>query len=86
MVFDMPDDMRDVAEKLFKNTEKTGSERMGNCKNPACGFEAPDNTLFKCEFCGADICSECSDITDDFEYICRDCINAKGLTSEDLQF
>jgi len=81
----MPDDTRDVAEKLLENVEKTQRERMRKCKNPACGFEAPDNVLFKCNFCGADICSECHNRTNDFDAICRDCIKAKGLTSADLQ-
>ena len=81
----MLDDAKDVAENLLKNTEKMQRERMGKCKNPAWGLEAPDNVLFKCDFCGADICSECHNRTNDFDAICRDCIKAKGLTSADLQ-
>jgi len=86
MVFDMPEDTRDVAEKLLKNMAKTQREHKGKCKNPACGFEAPDNALFNCEVCGANICNKCSNMTNDCVMICRACIKAKGLTSADLQF
>jgi hypothetical protein len=78
------DDQKESTQKLLKNFEKIENSKGGKCSG--CGYEASDNDLFKCEFCGASICTYCHNMTDDFEFICRACIKKKGLTSADLQF
>ncbi len=77
----MPDEKKDVAEKVLEGM-KSG-KITGKCET--CGYDSADNELFNCESCGKPICTDCYNMTDDFEMICEDCLKAKGLSSDDLQ-
>ena len=77
----MSDEKKDVATKVL--TGMKDGKKTGKCET--CGYDSNDNELFNCESCGKPICTDCYNLTDDFEMICNDCVKSKGLTSDDLQ-
>ncbi|TFF91810.1 hypothetical protein EU545_02840 [Candidatus Thorarchaeota archaeon] len=80
----MPDDEREVAKKVLGNLEKLERGRGGKCQG--CGHESADADFFECEFCGKPLCTYCHNMTNDFEFICRECIKARNMTAADVQF
>ena len=80
----MTRDKERAAEKVLKGIDATKTAVGGKCGG--CGYEAEDNEFFKCEECGAPICTYCHNMTNDCGYICRACIEKMGLTADDLMF
>ena len=59
-------------------------KRESICTN--CGHDdSDDNLFFECEWCGRGICSYCHRMTSDYEQICQQCADEKGLTDADLE-
>ncbi len=76
----MPDERKDVAEKILESMHQTTEDVC-----PTCGHDASDdNTFFDCEWCGRAICSFCHRMTIDSTMICPQCVKDKGLTEDDL--
>jgi hypothetical protein len=78
----MPDEKEEVAKKILQGMTK---QKWGE-KCPTCGTQDPENLIFACESCGKMICSNCHNMTADFEQICGDCVKARGLSRDDLEF
>ncbi|TFG27898.1 hypothetical protein EU527_18015 [Candidatus Thorarchaeota archaeon] len=80
----MKDEREDASDKIIKRLSELHEASGGTCKG--CGYQADDNECFECEECGAPICTYCHNMTNDYTFICRACIESKGLTVDDVQF
>jgi len=80
----MDDDKKEVSERILSNLKKIQESKGGRCEG--CGYESRDADFFECEFCGGQLCTYCDNMTDDFKFICRECIKSMDLTVNDLQF
>ncbi|TFG09640.1 hypothetical protein EU538_04320 [Candidatus Thorarchaeota archaeon] len=80
----MPEEKKKAADKLLEEMKNLEDARGGKC--PGCGYESTDADFFECEFCGRPICTYCHNMTNDFEFICGECISSQELTADDVQF
>jgi hypothetical protein len=81
MVKDEKDSVIDSLVKRLQNLDDTKGRKCEGC-----GCESDDIEFFNCEFCGGPICTLCYNMTNDCSFICRSCIQMRGLTIDDVQF